>query len=90
MTFGSLTKIPLPSLPSSIVSKGTRVMPGVIGEHHRSGTHWIKVGANVVNIDEDGSCPLALFVDGPPVRMTADVTKFSDGREVVKCILIQK
>lgn len=96
VTFGSVSKSPLAILPSSVVSKGNRVLIGRIGggSHADGFRRTIETGtgpqSTTMIIDDNGPCPLDSFTnEGSPVRMTAEVTKWSDGRTVVKCISIQ-
>ena len=92
-TFGSISQVVLPMLPSTVVFRGTRVFVGELqgGFHATNFRPSIKVGADVVIIDQDGPCPLQRAAErGGQVRLTGDVTKWSDGRQTVTCVAIQR
>ncbi len=90
-TFGRLEDKTLPMLSSTILSKTTTVFEGDLmgGYPFNNLRPTIKVGTNETIIDDDGPCKLpAPGEEGGRVRLTAQVTKRSDGRTRVTCVAI--
>lgn len=88
-SYGAAKTDPIPMLPSHVVKKAKRTITGQIGPGWR-----FTGGRPVVDqqiIHEDGACNLDPFVEqGGPVRMTAEVTEWSDGRVIYKCLSIRR
>ncbi len=83
IVFGSLSRTTLPMLPSSVVSKEARVLVGQVeGGYH--GDNWRRRVQGVA-IDDDSACPF--LQNARAVRASVEVTKWSDGRTTVKCLL---
>jgi hypothetical protein len=91
--FGATSKVVLPMLPSSVVSKTTTVLVGDLqgGFHASSYRPFVSVGDKWTLIDDNGSCRVpALGEDMGQVRLSAEVSKWTDGRMTLKCLSIQR
>jgi hypothetical protein len=93
VSFNGVNKARIPKIPSTIVSRATRTYTGDLnGGYHVTGFRpSVKVGDDFVIIAEDGKCKLPKLGDeAGRVDLDAEVTRFSDGREVVRCLAVRK
>jgi hypothetical protein len=93
VSFGGVKKSRIPRVPSTLVSQAKRTYVGELnGGYHVTG--WrpsLRVGEDFLVIHEDGKCKLPkLGEEVGRVELNAEVTRWSDGREVVRCLAVRK
>jgi hypothetical protein len=93
VSFGGVKKSRIPRVPSTIVSKAKRTYVGELnGGYHVTG--WrpsLRMGEDLLVIHEDGKCKLPKASEEVGrVELEAEVTRWSDGREVVRCLAVRK
>jgi hypothetical protein len=93
VSFGDVKKKRIPRIPSTVVSRATRTYVGELSGGHgvTGGRPSLRVGEQLVVIHEDGECKLPrVSEDVGRVELDADVTRWSDGREVVRCLALRR
>jgi len=80
----------VPQLVSRVVSTKTRKLEGSLeaGSHADNFRPYLDVSGETVGIDEAGSCALPESPQGQKVKMSVEVTTFSDGRTSTKCLTL--
>jgi hypothetical protein len=93
VSFTGVRKTRIPRIPSTMVSRATRTYAGDLGGGSRvtGARPALRVGDEVVVIHEDGKCKLPkLGEEAGRVELEAEVTRWSDGREVLRCLAVRK
>ena len=92
VSFGGVKKTRIPRVPSTIVSQAKRTYVGELdGGGHTTGFRpSLQVGQHVLVIHEDGKCKLPRpGKDAGMVELDAELTRYSDDREVVRCLAVR-
>ena len=92
VSFGGVKKTRIPKVPSTVVSQAKRTYVGELdGGGRTTGFRpSLQVGEHVLVIHEDGKCKLPRQgKDAGMVELDAELTRYSDDREVVRCLAVR-